>query len=66
MKPLHIIPFFYLFIAALFIYDIITKLLVSNYDIWLSLGATVFAIFMFFFRRRYAKKMENHYKQKNQ
>lgn len=62
MKPLHIIPYFYLFIAALFIYDIITKLLASNYDIWLSLGASAFAIFMFFFRRKYTKRMEDHYK----
>ncbi|KUF42014.1 hypothetical protein HX017_16530 [Myroides marinus] len=64
MKPLHIIPYFYLFIAALFIYDIITKLIASNYDIWLSLGASAFAIFMFFFRRKYAKRMENHYQGK--
>lgn len=66
MKALRIIPFLYLFVALLFIYDGITKIIagesLSNY--WLSFFIAVIAIFMFFFRRKYSQRMVDHYNKK--
>ncbi|MCP1996888.1 hypothetical protein [Flavobacterium sp. HSC-61S13] len=65
MKLYNFIPYFYLFIAALFIYDGITKYLNSQ-DYYLNIAVAAVAIFMFFFRKKYAKKMEDHHKNKQQ
>lgn len=57
MKALRIMPFFYLVIAGLFIYDAITKIQANADNYWLSFLVAALAIFMFFFRMRFAKKM---------
>lgn len=66
MKALQIIPFLYLFIAGLFIFDAIHKITegepFSSY--WTSFLVAGIAVFMFFFRRKYSKKMVDHYKKK--
>ncbi|MHC5308803.1 hypothetical protein ACYSNM_01745 [Myroides sp. LJL116] len=59
MKALRIIPYFYLFIALLFIYDAVTKIQAGQKDFWISLVVAAVAIFMFFFRRKFAKKMDD-------
>ncbi len=59
MKALRIIPYFYLFIALLFIYDAFTKIQAGQNDFWISLVVAAVAIFMFFFRRKFAKKMDD-------
>ncbi|MHC5200656.1 hypothetical protein [Myroides sp. LJL119] len=58
MKALRIIPYFYLFIALLFIYDAITKIQAKEDNFWISFLVAGVAIFMFFFRMKFAKKME--------
>lgn len=64
MKAYRIIPFFYLFIAALFIYDGVTKIMAGESKFWFSFVAAAVAIFMFFFRRKYSKRMAEHYNKK--
>jgi hypothetical protein len=54
----------YLVFALYFIYDGITKLGAGNDTPWLSFIVAGMAIFMFFFRRRFLKKMED--RNKNQ
>lgn len=58
MKALRIIPYFYLFIALLFIYDGVTKILAKEDSFWISFVVAAVAIFMFFFRMKFAKKMD--------
>ncbi|MEC4115617.1 MULTISPECIES: hypothetical protein [Myroides] len=60
MKALRIIPFFYLVIAALFIYDAIDKISKGENNFWLNFIIAGVAIFMFFFRRKFAKRMDNY------
>lgn len=60
MKALRIIPFFYLLIGCFFIYDGITKIGIDD-KFWLSFVIAAVAIFMFFFRRKYSKRMVDHY-----
>lgn len=60
MKALRIIPFFYLVIAALFIYDAVDKISKGETNFWLNFIIAGVAIFMFFFRRKFAKKMDNY------
>ncbi|MBB1138391.1 hypothetical protein [Myroides sp. WP-1] len=66
MKALQIIPFLYLFIACLFIFDAIHKITegVPFSDYWTSFLVAGIAVFMFFFRRKYSKRMVDHYKKK--
>ncbi|GGE99737.1 hypothetical protein [Flavobacterium limi] len=54
----------YLVIAVLFIYDAITKINAGNDTPWLSFLIAGMGIFMFFFRRRFAKKFEDRNRQK--
>ena len=54
----------YLIIAVLFIYDAITKINAGNDTPWLSFLIAGMGIFMFFFRRRFAKKFEDRNRQK--
>ncbi|MDR2223246.1 MAG: hypothetical protein LBE34_10985 [Flavobacteriaceae bacterium] len=63
MKALRIIPFFYLFIGILFIYDGVTKIGIEE-NFWISFLIAGVAIFMFFFRRKYSKRMVDHYNKK--
>ena len=48
----------YLIVAVVFIYDAITKMNAENDTPWLSFLIAGMAIFMFFFRRKFAKKFE--------
>ncbi|MDR0230431.1 MAG: hypothetical protein LBI72_15435 [Flavobacteriaceae bacterium] len=63
MKALRIIPFFYLFIGILFIYDGITKIEAGE-NFWISFAIAGLAVFMFFFRRKYSQRMVDHYNKK--
>lgn len=49
--------FIYLLFAGFFVYDGITKINDPNNNPWLSFIIAGMAIFMFFFRRRFLKKM---------
>ena len=59
MKYSKIFQYAYLVFAALFIYDAVTKYINKDKGFYLSLGLAALAIFMFFFKRRFAKKYEN-------
>lgn len=63
MKTVKFISFFYLIFGLLFIYHGIEKIQ-SNESPWLSFSIAAVAIFMFFFRRKYAKRLEEHHKTK--
>ncbi|WP_140486079.1 DUF6526 family protein [Flavobacterium sp. GSA192] len=52
-------PYVYLILAAFFIYDAIEKWNVADATPVLSLLMAGLGIFMFFFRRRFAKKMQD-------
>ncbi len=58
MKFYKYIYFFYLIVAALFIYDGSMNLVSGASSPWPSFLLAGVAIFMFLFRRRYVKKME--------
>jgi len=66
MKALQIIPFLYLFVGILFIYDAATKIMAGQpfSEYWISFFVAALAIFMFFFRRKYSQRMVNHYNKK--
>lgn len=48
----------YLIVAVVFIYDGITKINSGNDTPWLSFMIAAIGVFMFFFRRKFAKKFE--------
>jgi hypothetical protein len=62
MGYLKYTQYVYLLIAVAFIYDGITKLNESNGTPWLSFLIAGVSVFMFFFRRKYSKKFDDHYK----
>lgn len=49
----------YLIVAILFLYEAIMKMSAGEATPWLSFLIAGVGIFMFFFRRKFAKKMEN-------
>lgn len=59
MNYLKYTQYVYLIFAGFFIYDGVTKIH-SEGGPWLSFFIAALAIFMFFFRRKFAKKFENH------
>ncbi|MBG6109395.1 uncharacterized membrane protein YuzA (DUF378 family) [Flavobacterium sp. CG_23.5] len=59
MTFLKYIPYFYLIFAIIFIYDGVTKLNDPAATPYLSFGIAGVAIFMFFFRMKFAKKFED-------
>ncbi len=59
MNYLKYTQYVYLIFAAFFIYDGITKMNDPNQTPWLSFIIAGLAVFMFFFRRKFAKKFEN-------
>jgi hypothetical protein len=59
MKYLKYTPYLYFIIGAVFIYDGFSKWNDSTADPKVSFFIGVLAIFMFFFRRRFAKKLED-------
>jgi hypothetical protein len=62
MGYLKYTQYVYLLIAIAFIYDGITKLNVTDETPWLSFLIAGVSIFMFFFRRKFSKKFDDHYK----
>lgn len=59
MKYLKYTPFLYLILGAVFIYDGFAKWNDAAATPMVSLFIGTLAIFMFFFRRRFAKKLED-------
>lgn len=62
MNYLKFTQYVYLIFAAYFVYDGISKWGQEDKP-WLSFIIAALALFMFFFRRRFAKKFEDHNKQ---
>ncbi|KAF2334439.1 hypothetical protein [Flavobacterium daemonense] len=62
MGILKYTQYLYLLIAVAFIYDGITKLNDPTTNPWLSFVIAAVSVFMFFFRRKYAKRFDDHYK----
>jgi hypothetical protein len=54
-----IFQYAYLVFAALFLYDGIMKWDYDKSASYISLGLAALAIFMFFFRRKFNKKLQN-------
>lgn len=60
MKYLQFTQYVYLFFAAYLIYDGITKINDPSLGSpWLSFMIAALAVFMFFFRRKFARKFED-------
>lgn len=59
MSYLKYTPFLYLIFAAVFIYDAVTKWNDEHATPQLSLLIAGLAVFMFFFRRSFVKKMQD-------
>ncbi|OIQ27350.1 MAG: hypothetical protein BM564_12705 [Bacteroidetes bacterium MedPE-SWsnd-G2] len=59
MRIIKFIQFAYLAFAALFFYDGISKWNEEGYGALISLFLGALALFMFFFRRNFRKKMED-------
>lgn len=62
MGYLKYTQYIYLAFAAYFIFDGVTKLGADNDAPWLSFAIAVMAIFMFFFRRKFARKFDQNKK----
>ena len=59
MKNYHkYFQYFYLLITALFLFDAFTKYQ-KNQVYWTSLLLAALGVFMFFFKRKFAKKFED-------
>lgn len=59
MSYLKYTPYFYLLFTVFFVYDAIVKWNDVNATPILSLLIAGLGVFMFFFRRRFAKKMQD-------
>lgn len=59
MSYLKYTPYFYLVFAVFFVYDAVTKWNMPDETPVLSLFIAALGVFMFFFRRRFAKKMQD-------
>lgn len=59
MGYLKYTPYIYLIFALFFIYEAIVKWGDSDATPWLSVMIAALAIFMFFFRKKHAKKMQD-------
>lgn len=64
MKTVKLIAYFYLAFCLLFIYLGVDQILKGE-NFWLSFVIAAVALFMFFFRMKYAKKMEEHQNNKH-
>lgn len=58
MKLLKFFQYAYIIFAALFLWDAITNWSVDRNRAYMSLLFAALAIFMFFFRKRFRKKIE--------
>lgn len=63
MKSLKIFQYAYIFFAILFSYEAIANWNVDREKSYLSLLFVALAIFMFFFRKKFRKKIEDRNKQ---
>ena len=63
MNYLKYTPYAYLLAAAFFLYDAFAKYTDNDNSYWISLLFATIAIFVFLFRKRYAKKFEERSKQ---
>ncbi len=59
MSYLKYTPYIYLLFGFYFIYDGIVKYNATDSNFWMSFFIAGLAIFMFFFRRKFAKKIED-------
>ncbi|MES2545981.1 MAG: hypothetical protein V4548_13940 [Bacteroidota bacterium] len=59
MNYLKYTQYVYLVFALYFIYDGIAKIISKEEEPWLSFIIAGLAVFMFFFRRKFAKKFED-------
>lgn len=59
MKLFKFFQYAYLFFAVIFIYDAVSKYMETGQVEYTSLLLAAAAIFMFFFRKRFNKKLEN-------
>jgi len=64
MTYLKYIQYFYLIAAILFAVDGFMQLNAAERSPWISFFFAVIALFMFFFRRKFAKKFEDNGKNK--
>lgn len=64
IKVAQIIPFVYLVLSILFIYDAVDKFL-NNENYILSIAFAAVGIFMFFFRLRFLKKIKKQQEEQN-
>ncbi|WP_179022082.1 hypothetical protein [Winogradskyella forsetii] len=61
MKKIQkIFQYAYIVFAVLFIYDAITKWSEDRTGAYISLGLSALAVFMFFFRKRFSRKFDDH------
>ena len=63
MNYLKYTPYAYLLAAGFFVFDGITKLNEDNNAYWFSFLFAAIAIFVFFFRKRYARRFAERSKQ---
>ena len=63
MNYLKYTPYAYLLAAAFFSYDAFAKYQEGNNSYWFSILFAALAIFVFFFRKGYAKRFEERSKQ---
>lgn len=63
MKILKFFQYAYLIFAALFLWDAISNWSIDRNRAYMSLFFAALAIFMFFFRKRFAKKFEDRNKE---
>lgn len=59
MKYSKFFQYAYLIFAILFLYDAVSKYMGSGEIAYTSILLGALAVFMFFFRRKFAKKFEN-------
>ncbi|OZV69286.1 hypothetical protein [Winogradskyella aurantia] len=59
MKLLRIFQYAYIIFAILFLYDAISNWSVDRNRAYMSLFFAALGVFMFFFRRRFAKKFQD-------
>ncbi len=62
MKLSKIFQYAYLAFAVIFVYDATTKWQADRTAAYMSLGWAALALFMFFFRKRFANKYRNNSK----
>jgi hypothetical protein len=59
MKIISIFQYLYLGFAALFLFDAIKKWNNEGYEAYISLFFSVFAVAMFFFRKKFKKRFKD-------